>query len=384
MQHTAPARPFRRLGQVPALDGLRGVAVLLVVVSHTALLTIPGAFGISFTNINRIVRGGFFGVDIFFVLSGFLITSLLLREQVNDGRIRFGNFYARRALRLLPALVVLLFAHAVYAAVTGLPADAEVNTVWSALLYVLNWRAAFSSAPLALGMGHLWSLAVEEQFYLVWPAVLVLFFGLRRRASFVSALLITAIVVVVVHRALVWGDGVWWIPPFIRTDTRADSLLVGVLLASLWVRGRTPTRGLVPAAWIASVGLVVCIAFTNQEASFVYRGGFTLFALLVAVVVLAAVDGRWPGCRVLELGPLRLVGRVSYGLYLWHLPIFVAVDRYTTGWSASLRVLFAYGLTVLFTALSWRFVEQPALRLKKRLEVAREPASVVPEPEPAG
>jgi len=184
----------------------------------------------------------------------------------------------------------------------------------------------------------------------------------------VVAVLVAAIVAIAIHRIFVWESATSWIPPFVRTDTRADGLLIGALLAVLWVRRLTPSRGLPIAAWIATVVLIVSISRANPLEPFVYRGGFTLVAIVVAVLVLAAVDGRWKGNRLLSIGPLRLVGRVSYGLYLWHLAVFFAVARYTGSWAAAPRVLFGFGLTILFTAFSWRFVEQPALRLKHRLD----------------
>jgi peptidoglycan/LPS O-acetylase OafA/YrhL len=357
---------FRRLGQVPALDGLRAVAVLLVVFSHTPLLTGPGFTGIG--PIDRLAKGGFLGVDVFFVLSGFLITALLLREQADNGRVGFWAFYQRRALRLLPALVLLLLAHAIYAEATGLSRDHELKSIGAALVYLYNWLPLVDFDAPAQGLGHLWSLAIEEQFYLLWPAVLILFLGVRRNANLVLAVIVAAIAAIGLHRIFVWESADSWIFPFVRTDTRADSLLVGALLAAMWVRYRTPNRGLAPAAWIATAVVAVSILFADPERPFVYRGGFTAVAFAVAVVVLAVVDGRWIGTRVLSFGPLRLIGRVSYGLYLWHLAVFFAVARYTPDWPTPARIVFAFGLTALFTALSWHFVEQPALRLKHRLD----------------
>ncbi len=357
---------FRRLGPVPALDGLRAMAVLLVILSHTPLLTGEPFTGISL--IDRFTRGGFLGVDVFFVLSGFLITALLLREQVDTGRVGFWAFYLRRALRLLPALLALLIVHAIYARASGLSMDVEFQSMGAALLYVYNWLGVWRPNEVAEGMGHLWSLAIEEQFYLVWPAIVILFLGVRRHVNIVVAVMVAAIAFIAFHRISVWESSYSWIFPFIRTDTRADSLLVGALVAALWVRRRTPVRGLPIAGWIAVLALGFCIIRADPLAPFVYRGGFTLVAVLVGVIILAAVDGRWFGARILAIPPLRLIGRVSYGLYLWHLPVFFAVQRYGTDWGTPLRLTVAFGLTILFTAASWRFVEQPALRLKHRLD----------------
>ncbi len=155
------------------------------------------------------------------------------------------------------------------------------------------------------------------------------------------------------------------------TLDNCSSLLVGALLASLWVRRRTPTKGLVPAAWIASGVLVACIAFGHADESFIFLGGFTLFAVAAAVVILATLESNWPGNRFLGWTPLRAVGRVSYGLYLWHLPVIVVVAKYGGDWSTGERVVVALSATTVCTMLSWILVETPALRLKSRLQRRR-------------
>ncbi len=211
--------------------------------------------------IHDFFTGGFLGVDVFFVLSGFLITALLLREQADHGGVCFGSFYARRALRLLPALFVLLMAHAIYARIAHLPSAAEISTIRAAIFYYVNWYGVWHVFGVAQGLGHLWSLAIEEQFYLVWPTVLVLFLGLRRKTTRVTVILVAAIVTIGVHPALMWEHGTSWLFIFLRTDTRADSLLVGALLACLWVRRRTPTKGL----FLQPGSPVVCFSFVSSS-----------------------------------------------------------------------------------------------------------------------
>ena len=158
-----PSGP-RALGHIPALDGIRGLGLVLVVATH-ALLAFGGQH-------KEALPGGFIGLDAFFVLSGFLITSLLLGEQVRNGRISLRGFYRRRALRLLPALFLLLAVHGFYAIATNLPMNKEITSNLVVLGYVTNWYRA-TGHVMALGMGHLWSLAVEEQFYFVWPMIIV-------------------------------------------------------------------------------------------------------------------------------------------------------------------------------------------------------------------
>ena len=167
---------------LPGLDGVRGVAVLAVVLSHVNRI-LPVSW--SGAEVRRVTDGGWLGVDVFFVLSGFLITALLLDEQGLRGRISFGAFYMRRALRLLPALYFMLVCYAIYTYWAGLPVTAMWQSTLGAVFYVTNWLAILKPEAIAPGTGHLWSLAVEEQFYLVWPLLLTLAFGLNRRARWV-------------------------------------------------------------------------------------------------------------------------------------------------------------------------------------------------------
>jgi len=372
-----PVPAPRRLGHVPGLDGLRGIAVLLVVVSHLNLL-IPRLDITRIQVIDGAIEGGYLGVDVFFVLSGFLITALLLREERGTGHVAFGGFYARRALRLLPALYFMLLCHAFYTIATDLYWPAEAASIKAAVLYYSNWLVVYDLSDIALGTNHLWSLAVEEQFYLVWPVILVGLLGLRRSARTVTIVLVLAIVVIAVHRARLWGDGITWLELFVRTDTRADSLLVGALLASLWVRRATPTRGVNGAAWFAVAFAVGYLALVEASSGVGYRGGLTLFAVAIAVVLLAVVDGTWSGTRVLAHPALRAVGVVSYGLYLWHFPVFHAVARYGSDWPELVRVLVAVPLAVGMTLISWFCLEKPLLQLKARFR-----PQAVPAPAPA-
>jgi peptidoglycan/LPS O-acetylase OafA/YrhL len=355
------AQPTRRLGRIPALDGLRGIAVLVVVFEHIETILVPGTVKIDAGPLH----GAFLGVDLFFVLSGFLITGLLLGEQLDRARVRFGAFYQRRALRLLPALYLLLLVHFYYAFVTGLSLRNEWLGVRAALLYVSNWAWKWDGLKATPGLGHLWSLSVEEQFYLVWPVLLIAFFGVRRRTTFVVTVMVAAIIGIAIHRAVMWQNGTNWLFLFIRTDTRADSLLVGALFAQLWIRGWSPRR-LTPWAWIATALLCITITMARSTHAFLYLGGFTLVALCTGVVILAAADGRWIGTRALCFGPLCAVGRVSYGLYLWHMPVFYVMNRYGADWGAPARIVAGLPITAALTLSSWIFLERPILRFKRR------------------
>jgi len=357
---TSRSAGVRILGKIDALDGFRGLAVLLVVVHHLPV-AVPSLF-------HRITKGGGFGVDAFFVLSGFLITAILLRDQASGGRVRFGAFYRRRALRLLPALVLFLAVYMYYEWVTSMPGAHEPSSALSVIFYYSNtW---LHRVPMSTGLGNMWSLAVEEQFYLVWPLCLALFFGLRRRLAPTVAILVATIAVVAIRRAIMWNHGVSWLWLYTRLGTRADALLVGCLLAQLWVRGKLPKRGVQLAGWIA-LAYYLYLVRVGAGDPFLYRGGYTLIAILVGTILLAILQTDWLVSRVLRWAPLRAVGRVSYGLYIWHLAIFNAVWRYGLLWPPITQATVALSLTALATCGSWFLVERPFLRWKDRLETTR-------------
>ena len=349
-------RPERALGHVRELDGIRGIAILLVVAHHTHRVLAP--------SVGWLPNGGFLGVDVFFVLSGFLITSLLLGEHARTGRLRLWRFYGRRVLRLLPALFVLLGIYLAYAYLTGLPHGPARSGVLSIAFYYSNWRAAYTlqGAP---GLGGLWSLAVEEQFYVVWPLVLFALLWLRRPAL-IGTTITATIIAIAVHRAQLWHAPGSWFALYIRTDTRADSLLVGALAALLWDTRRLPRRGVATAGTVGAIVVATCVLRFNFTDSLLYHGGFTLIAVAVGAVIIASIESPWFARPILRGTVLRCAGRVSYGLYLWHIAIFFAVARYGTTWGAPLRILIAYPLVAAVTLVSWRYVERPALALKDR------------------
>lgn len=370
--HTATRALPRELGRVPAFDGVRGVAVLLVVWSHIGLIHVIGWKPL----------GGFLGVDAFFVLSGFLITALLLREQAKHERVRFGAFYRRRALRLLPVVVAFVIAHYVFANALNLSMTRERSSVTALVFYYTNWRAIYAP-PLALAFGHLWSLAVEEQFYLVWP-IIVVALGIRARLRTVVLVLGTMIAIIAVHRAVLWQQGAAWDRLFVGTDTRADTILIGALLAHLWVRDRTPRRAVSMAAWVSVIFFGVCVLLCGPTGGFLYLGGFTAIAVAVAVMLLAILDTNWSGTRLLQLRPIRAVGRVSYGLYVWHPLVFVWVWWYTRHWNRFARLSAVAVATTLVTYGSWKLVEHPFLRWKDRIERRSGRAHDPTDSEPAG
>ena len=221
-QTAASSIEARRLGKIPGLDGVRGIAAVIVVVCHfNVILPIP-AFAV--------VPGGTVPLDMFFVLSGFLITSLLLREQSKNGRIGKWAFYERRILRLVPALVVVLAAHSLFAYLTGISFHEEWTSLTAVGFYYSNWKLAFNSnvfgGNIANGLQHMWSLSFEEQFYLIWPWITIFLLTIRQQLRTVIAVMLAMMAVVDVHMALMYhGIGSYYADS-IRTDTRAGSILM--------------------------------------------------------------------------------------------------------------------------------------------------------------
>lgn len=363
MSAPTPAE-VRRLGKVPALDSLRALAVTLVLGTHLWAVFPFGPFDARWT------KSGFLGVDLFFVLSGFLITCLLVEEHHDTGRIRVRRFYARRFLRLIPALAFFFVVYLVYSATNGWPPfgrrDFAFDSLEATALYYMNWRVLWN--PLgAADLTAIWSLSIEEQYYLVWPlALLALIWWARRGGNAAPAIALLAVAVtiwraVAFHR---WG----WEAAYLRTDTRIDGLLWGSLTAVLFTRGQLPRR--LPS-WtpIAVTGLWVALLVTVQaDRAWAYHGGISLWVLSGAVLIvhLANAPDRY------TRGPLadasRRVGRVSYAAYLWQLPVLRAVERWGEDWPMAVRVVAALALLVACTVASWFLVERPFLTLKRRFQ----------------
>ena len=259
-----PPVEARRLGKIPGLDGVRGIAAIIVVVCHFEIILPIPTFAV--------VPGGTVPLDMFFVLSGFLITSLLLREQAKNGRIGKWAFYERRILRLVPALFVVLAFHCLFAYLTGISFHEEWTSLTSVAFYYSNWKLALDSnaygGNIANGLQHMWSLSFEEQFYLLWPWITIFFLTIRQQLRTVVFVMIAMMAVIDVHMALMYHGINSYYADFIRTDTRAGSILMGTLVAHIWVRGREPTRYLTQAAWIAAAFLLFCMPFTNNTGHF--------------------------------------------------------------------------------------------------------------------
>ena len=350
----SPTPPTPRT-HIPALDGLRGVAVIGVLLFHTGHLS-----------------GGFLGVDLFFVLSGYLITDLLLREIRATGNVSLGRFLGRRIRRLLPALAVLLISVTLPAWAFG-PPDMVRTTLadgpW-VQLNVLNWHLIAESAGYWDAFGsarvfeHLWSIAVEEQFYLVWPVLLLVaarlfsapdrwVAGIAATGSALSLVLMICLV-----------DPADPTRVYIGTDTRAFSVLVGALVATPPVRDalvRGVDRWAGAALVVSALGLGVSwILVDGTTSSWLFTGG--LFAHSSVAAVLIAVTAHAPRtivARVLACRPLRWTGLVSYSLYLWHWPVIVLLSREVTGLHGWTWTLLVSAVSIGAAALSKYLVEDP-------------------------
>jgi peptidoglycan/LPS O-acetylase OafA/YrhL len=364
-----------RLRHIPALDGLRGLAVIGVIAFHTSQVTGRAD-----------LPGGFLGVDLFFVLSGFLITSLLLGEHGARGSISLRSFWARRARRLLPALLLVLVAVAVYAARWATPDELSQlrGDALATLGYVANWREVlsntsyFSQYQSASPLQHTWSLAIEEQFYLVWPLVVGAIVVWRRKSptTVLVVSLIGAAVSIGLMQLLYSPDGDST-RAYFGTDTRIAAILLGAALAAAIVRWGHVTSPaarfrLELAGLVGVVVLGVAWATLDGQSALLYRGGFVVCELAALAVIATAVHPN-PGLvgRTLSFAPLCWIGIVSYGLYLWHWPVFVVLDSSRVHLDGFALLLFDLAVTLALTVLSFYLLERPIRRGAVPTPVAR-------------
>jgi peptidoglycan/LPS O-acetylase OafA/YrhL len=341
---------------MPALDGLRGLGVLGVVFFHA-----EGA-----------LRGGYLGVDLFFVLSGYLITSILLAEHAATGKIDLYAFWVRRARRLLPALLALMPAIALHGALLAKPEEVRSirGDALATLGYVANWRTIFENksyweifaAPSPLE--HTWSLAIEEQFYVLWPLLVGLLLVVLHRTKRALLVVTIALALASALAMLLLYDAERTSRVYMGSDTRAAAILVGAALAVLLrpgaELGARVVRALDVTGALAFVGLAFAWSRLDGQSALLYHGGFWLTELGALALIACAVAGpkSYVG-RALALRPLALVGTISYGVYLWHWPVDVALSTERVHLGAlplnSLRLAVTFAIAIV----SYRFLERP-------------------------
>jgi peptidoglycan/LPS O-acetylase OafA/YrhL len=349
---------------MPGLDGLRALAVSAVIAYHLGL---------------GWASGGLLGVGVFFTLSGYLITDLLLAQR-EQGRLRLADFWRARARRLLPALFLMLLVVSIWVSIADRSQMGAVRgQVFAAALYISNWWQSFQHISYFARFGppsplnHLWSLSIEEQFYVLWPWLLLLgvhFVRERRRsvpvrprlAAWTLLLaLVSALEMAILFRPTFDPSRIYY-----GTDTRAFGLLLGAALAMVWP-SRSLTRAVGARAGdildvVGVLGLVVIgvlVWRTNEYSAFMYRGGMVLLSLATVMVLAALTHPATRLGRALGWGPLRWVGVRSYGLYLWHAPIIVLTTPTANREVQPLRAVLQVLASVAVAGLSWRFVEEP-------------------------
>jgi peptidoglycan/LPS O-acetylase OafA/YrhL len=352
----------------PGLDGVRAVAVVGVLLYHGQV---------------RRFSGGFLGVDVFFVLSGFLITSLLLNEHTVTGTVNLVRFWLGRVRRLLPAALLVIAVSLLVTAVFFRPELGRLRgDALASTLYVNNWhqilvgRSYFEHAGRPSLLQHFWSLAVEEQFYLLWPPLLLLAFT-RLRRQVIAWLALCAALASALLMVLLFHSGGDQTRIYYGTDTRATPILIGVVLAFVWPAMRSTKEvnpnarrvlGVVGA--VGLLGILLGMMLWTSYDPFIYHGGLLLTAFASALLVASAAHPASSVGKLLGTPPLVWIGARSYGIYLWHWPV-MALTRPGVDVRASLWVLvpLQLALTLVLATLSYRYVEIPVRRGEMQLRI---------------
>ncbi len=344
---------------MPGLDGLRAIAVIAVIIYHLN---------------PQILSGGFLGVDTFFVISGFLITSLLLHEYRENGKIDLKNFWIRRFKRLIPAVVFLLMVLVTYMAIFHLERLAAIKTdVIAALIYMSNWwfiieEVSYFEALEVNPLKHLWSLAIEEQFYIVWPLILLILLTFVKRMSRIwlitFAISIISLVLMIIL-SVPLGDNS---RVYFGTDTRAHSLLIGVLLAYIFPPFRlkkeinTASSVVLNTVGFVTLGILIYMfTFVSASHYWIYVGGLYGIAAVTSLLIAASVHPTTFFATKLLGNPLFVfIGKRSYSLYLWHYPIIMLSNTYFIQGQVPIYVIVIQVImTFVMAEVSYRFIEQP-------------------------
>jgi peptidoglycan/LPS O-acetylase OafA/YrhL len=353
----APAKS--KLRYIPELDGLRGVAILMVMGVHGMI---------------PFMKGGFIGVDIFFVLSGFLITTILIQEYNLHNSIDLGKFYLKRFLRLMPALLLLLVTVSIagFFLLNSDLARANLKSALISLFYLSNFEK-IADLYSSVFLGHTWSLAIEEQFYILWSLLLVLLLRFVKSRKKIVYIVLSLAFLSWMLRVLYMQIGISRNRVYFGLDTRMDGLLLGsalgILLASELINEMRKRQ---IAQWLKlltpfSFGLLIYIGVAlNHRNPQTYYWVITLVEVLVAILILDVFISKHSFVRqLLSREPLTWIGKVSYGLYLWHFPIYMALIFF--GLNTPLNMVYGTVVASLIAVLSYYLVEQRFLKIKAKL-----------------
>lgn len=344
---------------ISGLDGLRAISVIAVILYH---LHVSG------------IVGGYLGVTIFFVLSGYLITDLLVNEYEKYGTINLKSFWIRRFRRLIPALFTMLILIGFWITLfqrsflVGLRSE-----ILAAASYISNWfyvvqeHSYFTKFSPPSPLQHMWSLAVEEQFYIIWPLILIVSLSFIRKKEKFSLWILGGAIASAIMMAIMFTPGEDPSRVYYGTDTRAFSLLIGAVLAFLWPSGKLKEKVTDEAKKLlngAGAGsffiLLLMFIFMHEEGPFLYYGGMLLASIVTAILIATIVHPASHIGDILSFKPLLWVGVRSYGIYIWHFPLVVLMGAGVDGVDIPLwKTFFIIGLTLLLAELSWRFVEDP-------------------------
>ncbi|OOL11159.1 acetyltransferase [Bacillus cereus] len=353
-------KPFKKNSRyMVGLDSLRGLAILGVILYHINFNWMPG---------------GFLGVTVFFVLSGYLITDILAVEWKRNKRIDLKKFWLSRARRLLPGMLVMLVITLAWITIfhSSLLEKMRGDSL-AALFYVSNWwyiyhkLSYFDNFNQISPLNHFWSLAVEEQFYVVWPFIISLGLYYIKKQSRMILLICLGAFASALAMAILYEPGVDPSRIYYGTDTRAFSLLIGAVLALVWPSNRLANKIIPKARFILDVVggialIIILVMFwkTNQYDPFLYKGGMVLLSIATALLVANLAHPASRIAQFLRFRPLRWVGVRSYGIYLWHYPILtLTTPKVNAGDFSIKRAILQFLLIILIAQISWKFIEKP-------------------------
>ncbi len=359
-----------RITYLPCIDGVRAFSILAVIMFHG---------GIPF------LSGGFIGVDIFFVISGFLITSLLIKEKEKTGRINIMNFFLRRIFRLVPALIVLLLVFNIFS-VFALEKDIAVENFLDSfivLFYSADWtRAMGLQRPDWLG--HAWSLSVEEQFYIIWPFIFIALLKVSKNYLSIALIVLTMALASFACRVVFTLHGFHPDRLYNGLDSRADALLIGclcsLLLSSEWYPWvLTKLKSIHVLFYISLITLVTSAIVSRWTSPRMFYLGYFIIAMCAAIIIIKLTISVNNSVieKALTQPVIVWIGKISYGLYLWHYPIFKIMRFYE--YSRVTTFIFGTAFTFIFSVLSYYFIERPFLLLKGKTSfITPEPANEPP------